>query len=55
MYPYNNKSRLEPIFNFIWKCLVLVGLFFMFKEIKYIADIITVYIRMILQTGSYYG
>mgnify|MGYP000046620013 FL=1 len=53
MYSYNNKSRLETIFNFIWRCLVAVGLFFVFKEIKYIADLMTGYVRMLLQTGNF--
>jgi len=53
MYSYNNRSRLETIFNFIWRCFIAIGLFFVFKEIKYIADIITAYVRMLLQTGTF--
>tara|TARA_A100001011_G_scaffold374963_1_gene435991 strand:- start:6073 stop:6234 length:162 start_codon:yes stop_codon:yes gene_type:complete len=53
MYPYNNKPKIEKYFNFVWRCLIAVGLFFVFKEIKYIADIITGYVRMLLQTGTF--
>ena len=53
MYPYNDQPRLENIFNFIWRCAIAIGLFYIFKEIKYIADVITGYVKMILQSGSF--
>lgn len=53
MHTYNNRSRLEKIFNFLWRCIVLVGLFFVFKEINYIADVMTMYVKMFLDKGSF--
>jgi|TARA_R100000742_G_C4184388_1_gene18466 hypothetical protein len=49
----NNKSRLERYFTFLWRCIVLYGLFFVFKEINYIADVMTMYVRMFLDKGSF--
>jgi len=53
MHSYNNSPRLETIFNFLWRCIVVIGLFFVFKEIVYIADMMTMYLKMLVSTGQF--
>jgi len=41
------------IFNFIWRCAIAVGLFFVWREMHYIAGLLTSYVRMLLEMGSF--
>ena len=53
MYSYNDKGKSISVFNFLWRCGVLIGLFFLYKQIYYIAELMSAYVRMLLQAGSF--
>ena len=54
MYSYNYKPKIVRAFNILWRCLVAVGIMYVCYEVKYIADLMTGYVRMILQgMGSF--
>ena len=40
-------------FDFFWKCAMAIGLYFVYREIYYIANILTSYVKMLLQAGSF--
>jgi len=41
------------LFTFIWRWVMAIGLYMVFREIYYVSDLLSAYVNMLLKTGTF--
>ena len=47
------KNKLMKFFEIFWMIAIIVLVYFIYREIFYIADLLNAYVRMLIQSGSF--
>ena len=47
------KNKSMKIFEIFWMIAIIVLVYFVYREIFYISDLLNAYVRMLLESGSF--
>ena len=47
------KNKLMKFFEIFWMIAIIVLVYFIYREIFYISDLLNAYVRMLLESGSF--